>query len=91
MARGRFTVLASQLLDPSAGQLVEHLLVELLVCLLAPHREKDVATDELVHDLAVGGEAVEDDVFVVVKLDHHVLGLPIHIPSLKIMKQRPGE
>ena len=69
---------------------MKKLLVELLISVLGPHREEDVAADELVHDLAVGGEAVEDDIFVVVELDHHVLGLPIHIPRLQ-MKERSGE
>ena len=70
---------------PPAGQLVEHLLVELLVGVLAPHGEEDVAPDELVDDLAVGREAAEDDVLVplVVQLDHHVLRLPVHVPGLK--------
>ena len=72
-----------QLSNPTTGQLVEHLLVELLVGFLAAHGEEDVTTDELVHNFAVGREAVEDDVLVVVKLDHHVLGFPIHIPCLQ--------
>ena len=87
----RVEELASPLLDPSAGQLVEHLLVELLVRLLAPHREEDVAADELMHDLAVGGQAVEDDILVIVQLDHHVLGLPVHIPCLKLNQQKTSE
>ena len=54
----------SQLLDdqgcssPAAGELVEELLVELLVALLAPHRQEDVAADELVDHLAVRREAL---------------------------------
>ncbi len=69
---------------PSSGELVEHLLVERLVRLLAPHREEDVPTNELVHHLAVRGQAVENDVVLVVELDHHVLRLPVHIPGLKV-------
>ena len=54
----------NQLLDdqgyssPAAGELVEELLVELLVALLAPHRQEDVAADELVDHLAVRREAL---------------------------------
>ena len=44
--------------SPAPGQLVEELLVELLVALLAPHREEDVAADELVDHLAVRGQAL---------------------------------
>ena len=39
---------------------MEELLVELLIALLAPHREEDVAADELVDDLAVRGEALQE-------------------------------
>ena len=67
---------------PASCQLVEELLVKLLVALLAPHGEEDVAADELVDDLAVSREALEDDVLVVLKLDHHVTRLPVDIPSL---------
>ena len=97
----------SQLLDdqgcssPAAGELVEELLVELLVALLAPHRQEDVAADELVDHLAVRREALqqggvswvqgkcphlEDHVLVVLKLDHHVPRLPVHVPSLVLGK-----
>ena len=44
--------------SPAPSQLVEELLVELLVALLAPHREEDVAPDELVDHLAVRGQAL---------------------------------
>ena len=60
----------SQLLDdqgcssPAAGELVEELLVELLVALLAPHRQEDVAADELVDHLAVRREALQQGVLV---------------------------
>ena len=85
--------------SPAAGELVEELLVELLVALLAPHGQEDVAADELVDHLAVRREALqqggvswvqdegrsphlEDHVLVVLKLDHHVPCLPVHIPRL---------
>ena len=68
--------------SPASCQLVEELLVKLLVALLAPHGEEDVATDELMDDLAVSREALEDDVLVILKLDHHVPRLPVDVPSL---------
>ena len=85
--------------SPAAGELVEELLVELLVALLAPHRQEDVAADELVDHLAVRREALrqggvswvqdegrsphlEDHILVVLKLDHHVPRLPVHVPRL---------
>jgi hypothetical protein len=43
---------------------VEELLVELLVALLTPHREEDVAADELVNNFAVRRETLENNVFV---------------------------
>ena len=45
--------------SPAAGELVEELLVELLVALLAPHGQEDVAADELVDHLAVRREALQ--------------------------------
>ena len=41
---------------------MEELLVELLVALLAPHREEDVAPDELVDHLAVRGQALQTEI-----------------------------
>ena len=73
-------------LNPSPSKFVEHFFVEALISFFAPHAQEDVATDELVDDLAVGRETVEDDILVVIKLDHHVFCLPIDIPSLKKSK-----
>ena len=56
----------------SARQLVEELLVELVALLATPRRHEDVAADELVNNLAVGGHAAEADVYVAVKLDGHL-------------------
>ena len=58
--------------DPSSSQLVEQLLVEVLVGLFAAHGEEDVSADELVDDLAIGGEALENDVLAVSKLEHNI-------------------
>jgi len=38
---------------------VEQLLVELLIALLAPHGEEDVAADEFMNNFAVGRETLE--------------------------------
>lgn len=67
---------------PSASELVEQFLVQLLVGVLGPHGQEDVASDELVEDLAVGGQAREDDASLL-ELDHHVLYLPVYVPSLE--------
>lgn len=61
---------------------MEELLVKLLVRILAPHGEKDVATDKLVDHFAVSREALEDDVLIILELNHHMSGFPINIPSL---------
>ena len=45
--------------SPAASELVEELLVELLVAFLAPHREEDVPTDELVDHFAIRGKALK--------------------------------
>ena len=37
----------------------------------------------MVVHLAVGREAAEDDVLLVLELDHHVLRLPVDVPSLQ--------
>ena len=62
---------------------MEHVCVELLVGVLGAHGEEDVAADELVDHLAVGGEAAKDDILLIVKLDHHVLCLPVDVPCLE--------
>ena len=69
--------------DPSSRQLVEQFLVEVLVGLFAAHGEEDVSADELVDDLAIGGETLENDVLIILKLDHHMTRLPVDILSLK--------
>ena len=70
---------------------MEEIFIEHLAAVFTPHGEEDVATNELVHDLAVGGQAVEDDILVIVQLDHHVLGLPVHIPGLKLNQRETSE
>lgn len=70
-------------LIPSAGEFVEHFLVQRLVVLLGAHRHEDVTADELVHHFAVAGEAGKDDVLAF-ELDHHVLHFPVDVPGLKI-------
>ena len=71
------------MLQPAAGQLVEHLLVQRLVLVAGSHREEDVAADELVHDLAVGREAAEDDVLLL-EPHLHLLDLPVDAPRLHV-------
>jgi len=56
----------------STRQLVEQLLVEGVGLLAIPRRHEDVAADELVNNLAVGGHTAEGDVHVAVKLDGHL-------------------
>ena len=79
-----FTIKSPLALGPSAGELVKEFLVENLVGVLAPHGEEDVAADELVHHLALGRQALEDDAAgaVPAQLDHHVAGLPVDVPRL---------
>lgn len=69
-------------LDPAAGQLVEKLLIEVLVGFLASHGQEDVAADELVNNFAVRRETLENNVFIVLKLYHHVPRFPVDVPSL---------
>lgn len=61
---------------------MEHFLVQRLIVFLGAHGHEDVTADELVHDLAVAGQAGEDDVLAL-ELDHHVLHLPVDVPRLK--------
>ena len=56
----------------AARQLVEQLLVEPVALLPRPRGHEDVASDELVDDLAVGRHAAEGNVHVTVKLDGHL-------------------
>ena len=66
---------------------MKKLLVELLISVLGPHREEDVAADELVHHFALGGEGLENDIFSISQLDHHVLRLPVYVPCLQEVKR----
>ena len=50
------------LLLPTSRQFVEELLVELLIPVLGPHREEDVAANELMHHLALCREGLENDI-----------------------------
>jgi len=43
----------------SAGELLKQLLVKRLTFVKRSHRHEDISADELVHDLAVGAEALE--------------------------------
>ena len=80
--------------SPAAGELVEELLVELLVALLAPHGQEDVAADELVDHLAVRREALRQGGVSWVQaegrsphLEDHVLvvlELDHHVPCLPV-------
>ena len=62
---------------------MEHFLVKVLIGFFASHAEENVASYELMNDFAVGRQAVENDILVIVKLDHHVLGFPVDVPRLQ--------
>uniref|UniRef100_A0A0E9XJ93 Uncharacterized protein n=1 Tax=Anguilla anguilla TaxID=7936 RepID=A0A0E9XJ93_ANGAN len=62
------------------GELVEKLLVEGFALLAASRGHEDVAADVLVHNLAVGCHAAERNVHVPVKLDGHLLYVPVDVP-----------
>ena len=62
---------------------MEHFFIKLLISIFAPHGEEDVASDELMNNLAISWQTTEDDIALVIKLDHHVLGFPVDIPSLE--------
>lgn len=74
--------MVGEYLNPSTSEFVEECVIEGLVGIFAAHGEKDVAANELMDHLTVGGEALENNVLVIFKLDHHVPSLPVHIPSL---------
>ena len=65
---------------------MKKLLVELLISVLGPHREENVAADEFMHHLALSRESLEYDIFSITQLDHHVLCLPVYVPCLKKYK-----
>lgn len=62
---------------------MKHVFVQRLVGIFTPHREENVASNELVNNFAVSWEAIENDSLVIVKLDHHMFCLPIDVPGLK--------
>lgn len=79
------------ILHPSTREFVEKLFVQRLIGFFRAHRQENVATDELVHHFAISGQAAEDNILLL-ELHHHVLHLPVHIPSLetecKTVRQR---
>lgn len=56
----------------AAGQLVEELLVERVAFFTTACWHEDVATDEFVHNFAVGGHAGKSNVNVAFKLNGHL-------------------
>lgn len=68
-------------LRPTAGELVEELLVQCLVHLFGPHRQEYVTADELVYHFAVGRLAGEYYV-TFFELYHHVFHFPVDVPRL---------
>ena len=70
---------------------MEELLVERLVAVSGAHRKEDIAADELVDDLAVGGETLEREVDL---FEGHLnlLDVPVDAPCLHRRKvERPNE
>ena len=61
---------------------MEEFLIEDLTTILASHGKKDVSSNKLMDYFALCRDALEDHVFSIPKLDHHVAGLPVHIPGL---------
>ena len=66
---------------------MEEFLVEDLAAVFASHGEEDVAADEFVDDLALCWNALKNDIFSISELDHHVPGLPVHIPCLEVFNK----
>merc|ERR1712209_69028 len=56
---------------PAPSQLVEELLVQLLITLLASHGQEYVSSDELVNNFTICRQALENDILIVFKLDPH--------------------
>ena len=61
---------------------MKHFLIELLIGILAPHGQENVTANELVHHFAISAQTAEDDILLIVELNHHVLGLPVDVPGL---------
>jgi hypothetical protein len=76
-------------LHPSTREFVEKLFVQRLIGFFRAHRQENVAADELVHHFAIGRQAAEDNVLLL-ELHHHVLHLPVHIPSLQTKCKQSG-
>lgn len=68
--------------SPASSQFMEELLVKLLIAFFTSHGEENVSTDELVDDLTIRGQTLKDDILIILKLYHHMSGLPVNIPSL---------
>ena len=62
---------------------MEEILIEHLAAVFTSHGEKDITTNELMNHFTLCGHALEDDILLISKLDHHVSSLPVDIPGLK--------
>ena len=62
------------------GQLEEHVRREGARITAVPHRQVDVAADELVHDLGIGTLGAHKDERALVEHDLELTDLPVHIP-----------
>lgn len=56
----------------TASQLVEQVLVKGLILVLRPSRQENIATDVLMHDLAICTQAGERNGDVLIKFDCHL-------------------
>jgi len=74
-------------LVPAAGELLKQFLVECLALVERSHRHEHVSADELVHDLAVGTQALERHLAVAVVAaqlnlqDTSVLTILVPVPT----------
>ena len=56
--------------------------VQCLISFFTPHGKENVSPNKLMHHFAFSRQRLEDDLFVIAQLDHHVFGLPVDVPGL---------
>ena len=69
--------------SPSTSKFVKQILIQNLITVFASHWEKYVASNKFMDNFTLCWDTLENHIFFIAKLNHHVSSLPIDIPGLR--------